>query len=396
MEKLKIIIGGFLGILPAGGVAWDYVQYPLGFSMLGHDVYYIEDTRLFPIYQSSGTAWDDASDCVNQLKNVMESFGLGDRWAYRDEASGNCFGMSMSQVKKLCSQADLFVNLSCSTCVRDEYLQIPKRVLIDTDPMFTQIQLATQQKFTRGESNIRNLVDAHNFHFTFGENIGHDDCQIPQQGFIWRSTRQPICMEHWAGTNPFRYPVNLTTIMNWTVGQDFIFADQSWGQKDIEFQKIISIPGYFKDLEFTIVANQKSPNNLDKMPTESISQYGWKILNPQEVTANWRQYRQFIYQSSGEFSVAKQTYVKANTGWFSCRSACYLASGKPVITQETGWSRTIPEGVGLFAFQDLSSALISIDKLLTNPAAQAFAAREIAEEYFDSRKVLNALLSQLN
>ena len=140
MKKLHIIVGGFIGVMPVGGVTWDYIQYPLGFSLLGHNVYYIEDTRLYPIYQKPGSNWDDCSASVEHLQKVMDHFGLKEKWAYRDEASGKCFGMTKEKIKEICKTADVFINISCSTFLRDEYLQIPARVLIDTDPMFTQIQ----------------------------------------------------------------------------------------------------------------------------------------------------------------------------------------------------------------------------------------------------------------
>ena len=148
MPKQTIIVGGFIGLLPAGGVTWDYLQYPLGFSLLGHDVYYIEDTRLYPVYQRAGSDWNDASSCIEHLKQVMKHFGFEDRWAYRDEASGKCFGLSEKKIESICAAADVFVNVSCSTFLRDEYLSIPVRILIDSDPMFTQIQYQTKQLFT--------------------------------------------------------------------------------------------------------------------------------------------------------------------------------------------------------------------------------------------------------
>src|SRR5262245_42636528 len=138
-KKLRIIVGGYIGLLPAGGITWDYVQYPVGFAELGHDVFYIEDTRVWPIYQTEGSDWGDCSSNISHLTSVMEAFGLQDRWAYRDEASGKCFGLSEERVQEVSRTADVFINISCSTFMRDEYRQIPARVLVDSDPMFTQI-----------------------------------------------------------------------------------------------------------------------------------------------------------------------------------------------------------------------------------------------------------------
>jgi hypothetical protein len=194
--RLRVVVGGFLGLPPAGGITWDYIQYPVGFAALGHDVFYIEDTRLWPIYQQDSTEKISCAANVEHLAHVMGAFGLAGQWAYRDEVSGDCFGMSRSALDEVCRTADVFVNISCPTFLRDEYRRIPARALIDSDPMFTQIQYATQEGFTAGETGIRGLVAGHTHHFTFGESIDEPDSRIPDTGVTWRPTRQPICLEH--------------------------------------------------------------------------------------------------------------------------------------------------------------------------------------------------------
>ena len=251
MKKLRIIVGGFIGVMPVGGVTWDYVQYPLGFSLLGHDVYYIEDTRLYPIYQKPGSNWDDCSASVEHLQKVMDHFRLKEKWAYRDEASGKCFGMTEQKIKETCKTADMFINISCSTFLRDEYLQIPARVLIDTDPMFTQIQYLSQQMFTPGEPGLRQMVDAHNYHFTFGENVNSSDCRMPHCGLQWRPTRQPVCLDYWKPKNGFDLNhSSFTTLMNWSAAKVLHYQNEEWGQKDIEFKKFYTIPTIVKTLHF--------------------------------------------------------------------------------------------------------------------------------------------------
>ena len=396
MEKLRIVVGGFIGLLQAGGVTWDYIQYPLGFKILGHDVYYIEDTRLYPIYQKPGSQWDDASSSIIHLQKVMEYFGMKDRWAYRDEASGNCFGLSEKQIKEICSTADVFINVSCSTFIRDEYMKIPTRVLIDSDPMFTQIQYASRQHFTPGESGIDKMIHAHNYLFTFGENIGSEDCLIPITGLNWRSTRQPICLEYWkvkslAKNNSLMF----TTLMNWAAGKKLKFLNNEWGQKDVEFEKFLHLPKRISGAYFSMVMNQTGGTERTFQP-EAVKDAGWSVLDPESYAGNWLTYQDFIYQSFAEFSVAKETYVKASTGWFSCRSACYLAAGRPVITQDTGWSKFIPSGEGLFAFNDMETACEAIKQVMADWEKHSFAARSVCEEFFDSRKVLGNLLEQLN
>lgn len=396
MKKLRIVVGGFLGILPAGGITWDYVQYPLGFSLLGHDVYYIEDTRLFPIYQKPGSNWDDASSCVQHLSKVMEYFGMGNRWAYRDEASGNCFGLSAQQVSRICKTADVFVNISCSTFLRDEYMKIPARVLIDSDPMFTQIQYLSQQMFTPGTPSLRQLVDGHNYLFTFGESIGTENCLIPDCNLKWIPTRQPVCLPYWKVNNcGSSSAFSFTTLMNWTAAKKLYYNGEEWGQKDVEFKKVFNLPQKVAPVCLSAVVNQTGGTD-QTFSKQSLEKAGWKILDPDSNAGSWQDYQHFIGNSFGEFSVAKETYVKGNTGWFSCRSACYLASGKPVVTQETGWSAHIPSGEGLFAFSDAAEASEAIRKVVAQSSMHSKKARAIAVEYFDSDKVLDHLLLSIN
>lgn len=394
MRRLRIVVGGFLGLFPAGGVVWDYVQYPLGLAQMGHDVFYIEDTRLYPVYQKPGSNWGDCSASVEHLKTVMESFGFADRWAYRDEASGRCFGMSLERVKQICAGADVFINISCSTYLRNEYRRIPVRALIDSDPMFTQIQYLTQQSFTPGEAGLREMVDGHTHWFTFGENIGRPHCRMPGCGLTWHPTRQPICLNHWPVMPiPDTKPATFTTLMNWSVDKKLFFEGETWGQKDVEFSKVETLPSRLPDTRLAMAVTR---NNAFTPEVENrLTGAGWQVLNPEQHAGDWQSYRRFIQQSTGEFSVAKETYVKGQTGWFSCRSACYLAAGRPVVTQDTGWSDYIPTGEGLFSFSNQAEAAAGVDRILTDPERHARVARELAEAYFDSKKVLGELLERL-
>lgn len=398
-ERLRIVVGGYVGLLPAGGVTWDYVQYPAGLAALGHDVYYVEDTRLWPIYQPSGSDWGDASASVAHLRRVMDAFDLSSRWAYRDEASGRTFGMSEEKIKEVCRTADVFINVSCSTYMRDEYRAIPVRALIDSDPMFTQIQYLSQQMFTPGEPALRDLVDAHNFHFTFGENVRGDDCRMPDCDINWRPTRQPVCLPHWRATAPPAVAANeisrpaYTTLMNWTAAPPLHHAGETWGQKDVEFRRFIELPDLAPGVALAVAVGQTGGAGEPFPASESLAA-GWRVLDPRDCAPDWRSYRSFIESSRGEFSVAKETYVKGRTGWFSCRSACYLAAGRPVVTQDTGWSKHLPEGVGLLAFDDVEGAARALRRVESDPARHSRAARAVAEEHFDSARVLTSLLAE--
>ena len=390
-SRLRIVVGGYLGLLPAGGVTWDYLQYPLGLAEMGCDVYYLEDTRLWPVYKDSGDA-SDASENVAHLAEVMQAFGLENRWAYRDEASAKCFGLSEPQLQAICRTADVFLNISCSTVMRDEYHRIPVRALVDSDPMFTQMQLQKGEGFTVGDSNLRELVDAHTHHFTFGESFGTSPCRIPDCGVHWHPTRQPITLRHWPVSAPPPPHAAYTTVMNWSSAPPVRWQGVDWGQKDVELLKILDLPASVPEISLAVAVGQTTGA---RFPTEQAARHGWTLLDPTCCAGDWRRYRNFIRGSRGELSVAKETYVKARTGWFSCRSACYLASGRPVVTQETGWSRHIPAGEGLFAFNDKAEAAEALRCIERDWDEHSRAARRIAEEHFASETVLRELLGNL-
>jgi hypothetical protein len=390
MDKLRIVIGGFIGLYPSGGVTWDYIQYPLGFHLLGHDVYYIEDTMQYSRYQSPGQNWDDPSDSVQYLKETMERFGLGERWAYRDIATGNCYGMSLTRVLEVCETADLFINISASTFLREEYLKIPKRALIDSDPMFTQVQDWDDSDPEKSLAEIKKVFSHYNYLFTFGENINAGDCKIPTYELTWIPTRQPVCLEHWHPDKKEKRTA-FTTVMNWSTRKKLIYLNEEWGQKDVEFEKIFQVPNQFRKAPFEIIVADSSK----KLDYQELANAGWKTYDPLEKINNIDDYRSFIESSLGEFSVAKETYVKSNSGWFSCRSACYLAAGRPVVVQETQWSKYIPSGAGLLSFSDTTSAINSLEAVFTDIEKHSKSAKEVAHEYFDSNKVLADMISRL-
>jgi hypothetical protein len=237
------------------------------------------------------------------------------------------------------------------------------------------------------------MVNAHTHHFTFGENIRAEDCRIPDCGLEWIPTRQPICLAHWPVTPlPTHQQAAYSTIMNWTAADPVAYEGEIWGQKNVEFLRYMTLPEAVPTIPLSVAVGQTTGQAF---PAAAAQRHGWQILDPMQHAPNWRSYQMFIQQSRGEFSVAKETYVKARTGWFSCRSACYLASGRPVVTQDTGWSRYLPHSQGLFAFQDRESAIESLNQIEADPHLHAQAARQIAEDCFDSNRVLRQLLHQL-
>jgi len=390
-KKPTIIVGGFLGLINAGGAVWDYIQYPLGLHLMGYDVYYIEDTRLYPFYSDD---WQNSEPTINRLKKIMDDFGLGDRWVYRDEVTNKIYGKTMQEYLEICKRAEIFINVSCANVMREEYLEIPNRLLIDSDPMFTQIQLISNQSFTSDKSELEELVALHTHHFTFGENINGSDCLIPKTSFKWQTTRQPVCLKYWKNEKTISSNAPFTTLMNWKAGKVLVFNGKEWGQKDLTFPLIKDLPFACKEETFKIAVSQTgAKKNFEDM--ESLKNKAWEIVSPEIASGNHLIYQAFINNSKGEISVAKETYVKAKTGWFSCRSACYLAAGRPVVTQDTAWSNYYPTGEGLFAFNHPSEAIDAIDAISSNWDFHSKRAREIAHEFFDYKLVLSNMLQSI-
>ena len=390
MEKLRIIVGGYLGLYPTGGATWDYIQYPLGLKLLGHDVYYFEDTAVYPMYQADGNKWDDCSDTVKYIRNAMENVGLADRWAYKDVRTKEWFGLPQSKVEEIFSTADIFINVSSSTYVTEKYFKIPKRILIDTDPMFTQVEFL--EMMNGGDSHRLQNFMSHNYFFTFGLNMHKANCHIPTLGLKWHTTKKPICTALWNKNSNTTTEKKFSSILNWIERPSFEYKNESWGQKNIVFKVFEPLPHLFPDANFQLIVNT-TKNGEAVSAMEKLKAKGWNVINPNDTITDMDKYNSFIQNSYAEFSITKETYIKSNSGWFSGRSACYLAAGKPVITQDTQWSKYIRSGNGLFGCNNLESAREAIKEVNGDYAKHSKAAKEIAYDFFESGKVLNDILS---
>lgn len=379
---MRTVVTGLIGQFPFGGVVWDYVQYVLGFRALGHDVYYLEDSGSWPYDPVNKTVSEDCSYNVRFLQSVFGEFGIGDRWIYRNAADGSFHGAGEAVARELLREADLLVNVSTAGWFEDMEVSVKHRMLIDGDPMFTQITLLEEP-----DSAYSARLREHDSHFTFGLKIGDPDCKVPETGIVWKPTLQPVALDQWPEA-PDGHNGEFSTIMNWCS-----YAPKSWqgriyGQKDLEFEKYIDLPRH-TDQPFTLAMGQGLGL---KRPDKLLAEMGWKILEPQEVTPDHHSYRSFIRDSKAEWSIAKQAYVSAHTGWFSCRSACYLAAGRPVVVQDTGWSEKLPHGAGLLPFSNTAECVEAIKQVNLDYAAHRKAAREFAHEYLDAQKVCRKLL----
>jgi len=381
-SSLRIIVTGFIAEHPIGGMTWHYLQYLIGLARLGHDVYYFEDTGRIP--SSPVDKWS-ATNCmfnVDYLSNVMSHFGLSDRWAYCFYLGPKWFGLSDEKRRAVINSADLVLNVSGSLAQPQNYRQVPLLIFVDTDPVFNQLKLV------QGNTSFRNQVDIHDVHFSFGEQFSKTI--LAATGHYWRPTRQPIVLSEWRQTMPRRKV--FTTVMNWMVKKSpFLHAGQIYGQKDIEFMRFLELPGRVVPtvMELALTLGKEGIN-----PREQLVEKGWRVVDPLQVCPDYYSYRKYIESSMAEWSVAKNGYVQGKSGWFSERSACYLAAGRPVIVQDTGFPGILPVGEGLLPFTDIEEAVAAIHEVVAHYPRHARAARAIAEEYFDSDKVLNRLINE--
>lgn len=385
---MRIVVTGLIGQYAFGGVTWDYIQYVLGFRALGHDVWYLEDSANWaydPVKQEPSA---DCSHNVSYLERIMREFDLGDRWIYRNEPDGRYHGVADErEAEKILSEADVLANVSGACWLRPITAGVKTKLFLDGDPMFTHIKL------TRGSADYLDRVRAHDHHFTFGLNVGQPGCRVPLAGLQWRPTVQPIALEWWEKTLMPPAACHTadgawTTVMNWASYKPEEFEGETYGQKDIEFLHYADLPS--RTPEKFVLAMGQGPGK--SRPTEYLESQRWKIIEPDIHLPDYASYHDFLSNSKAEWSIAKNGYVKSHSGWFSCRSACYLAAGKPVVVQDTGWSDHLPSGDGVLAFRTMEEAVTAIDTVAKNYSHHCEAARTYAREYFDAAKVCADLL----
>lgn len=391
-DKLRIIVSGLVGLYPVGGVAWDYLQYLIGFSRLGHEVYYHEDTWNWPyqpIQNQHVSTGHYSAEFINDYFKIYAP-KLCDNWHYIHMREKS-FGIDPGKFRNICNTADLYINVS-GACFIPEYLS-PKcmKVFLDTDPGYNQILLSERYDWSDNIERWSEIVSNHDQFFTYAENINGPDCIIPKLGFNWKTTRMPIVTDLWNNDSAgLFYPeAPWTTIMSW---KDFkgklIYKGKEFKSKGIEFEKILDLPRYTD-------ASLKIAVGGAKAPLELLKKYGWEVIDGPKATLTPKRYHEFIQKSRGEISVAKQVYVDTRSGWFSCRSACYLSAGRPVITQDTGFGKFLDTGKGLFPFNTIEDVISSMETVNSNYKQNTSAAREIVESYFKAETVLNKLIEDL-
>jgi hypothetical protein len=385
--KTKIVLLGTMSKMPVAGIVYLTMQYMVGLKRLGYDPYYVEAHARTPSMLMASPEDDSAMLAASFIAETMAQFGIGgDRWAFHAlHADGRCYGLSESQLADLYQSAALILNLHGGTLPLPEHYQTGRLVYLGTDPVQHEIDI---------HHNVQETIDylePHCAFFTWGENYGNPDCLVPLlDRFKFKPTRQPVVNDLWhhfgTGTNKA-----FTTIGNWHQPWRTVELDgetYTWS-KHFEFMKFLDLP------RRTAQPFELALANFEPADRAMLEEHGWRVRESLPISADITTYRDYIGTSRGEFTVAKDQNVRLRSGWFSDRSATYLAAGRPVITQETGFSNILPTGEGLFGFSTVDEALDAVDRINADYTRHSIGAYGVARDYFDHEVVLTRLLADV-
>ena len=384
-RRSRVIVAGYFVRFPIGGYVWQALHYLLGFARLGCEVLFYEDSAYYPLAfdPQSGSSGEDYAFGVERLDEVLGEFGLRGRWVFWDVRRNEFHGLSREETHRRFADADVLVNLAGVNRL-GEWRLPSARIYLDIDPAFTQIRLEN------GDVQLRELLAEHNLFFTFGENVGTPRSPLPTGGFEWRPSRPPVVCDLWDGVPP---PVSreaaFTTIGKWdTVDRDLEFCGVRYHwRKSLAWRKFLDLPMQTGETLELAMDVEQIPEDL-----EAVTARGWVVRSPLAISADPFAYRRYVQDSKGEFSAAKDMNVRLRSGWFSDRSACYLAAGRPVVVEDTGFGDVLQTGRGLFAVRGLEDAVEAFSAIRADYAAHATAARAIAREAFEATRVLPPLL----
>ena len=383
---MRVVVTGLIATYPVGGVAWDYLQYVHGLAALGHDVTYLEDTGQWVYSPRLMTFTEDCADNLAYLARVLGEGRVRVPWAFRD-SRGAVHGLDHTALLQACRDADLFLNVSGSGWLRDEYRGHGVHAYIDTDPCYSQAKLAAADAGT-ADPQVREsaaMIRRHDVFFSFAENLGQPECLIPTMGLTWHPTRHPIVLADWPWSEP---PADgaFTTVMSWKIDvTPPALGGRVYGGKDVEFAKVMALPSR-TTMSLEIALSGAAPR-------DQITAAGWRVRDARDVSATPAAYQRYLAGSRGELSVAKEAYVATRSGWFSTRSASYLALGRPVVIQDTGLATHYPLGDAILPFDDLDGAAAALLEVEHDYARRCRQARAIAAELLAAERVLGRLLA---
>lgn len=368
-----------------GGNAWVVLSWILGLKKLGFQVCFVEQISRESCVDATG-ATAAFEDCVNlaYFNQVAEEFGLSNAAALIYDNGKQIHGMTFAELLEFAEAADLLINITGHLTLEPLMRRLRRKAYVDLDPGFTQFWHATGDTGPR----LRN----HDFYFTVGENIGTPACTIPTGEIRWRPIRQPVVLNYWPISREGDRD-RFTTVATWRGPYGAIqYGSRTFGLKVHEFRKFIELPE---------LVQQTFEIALDIHPAEEkdlnlLHSYGWQLVDPKVVAPDPAAFRRYVQGAGAEFSVAQGVYVETESGWFSDRTVRYLAAGKPALVQDTGFSRNYPVGDGLVSFRTLKQAIAGAERIARDYESHSRAARDLAEAYFDSDKVLGRLVEEVD
>jgi hypothetical protein len=387
LRQKKIVLLGMLTRMPVAGAIWGTVQYLIGFRRLGYDVYYVEAHARTPGTLMENDDDDSSALAAAFIDRVMRHFDLGgDHWAFHAlHDDGRCYGLTEGQLKELYRSAALIINHHGGTVPLPEHSATGRLIYLETDPVELEIGLY---------DNVQEAIDflePHVAFFTWGLNYGHPDCRVPlPDRFPFRMSPPVVVPDLWPAYRGGPADI-FTTVGNWKQpGHHVVFRGEvyEWS-KHYEFLKFIDLP------RRTDQAFELALASYDEEDKALLEGHGWKVRDALGFSPDLETYARYLGGSRGEFTVAKDQNVRLRSGWFSERSAQYLAAGRPVITQETGFSNALPTGRGLFAFSTMEEILQAVEAVNSAYPQHCRAASELAQKYFSYDVVLPRLLSEV-
>jgi hypothetical protein len=361
-----------------GGATWAVLQYVLGLRNLRHDVFLIEPVAAKSIRPDGASL--EASTNARYFHDVVKRFKLEGRAALLRQETQETIGLRYDELMRTAASTDLLINISGMLTDSPLFDAIDARVYLDLDPAFNQLWHAVEGVDIR--------LDGHTHYVTVGTAIGTAACKIPTCGRSWLATLQPIVLGEWPMTRG-NADAPWTTVGNWRGYGSIEYEGVLFGQKAHSLRRFLSVPRRTADrfvLALAIHAGEVSDLN-------ALAEHGWCLADPAAVAGTPDDYQAFIQRSKGEFGIAKSGYVAAQCGWFSDRSVCYLASGRPVLAQDTGFDGVLPTGEGLIAFSTEDEVIAGIEAINSDYTRHAKAARNLAVEYFEADRVLRRLLT---
>lgn len=379
--RRTIVVSGMIAADPwQGGATWAVLQYVLGFRRLGWEVFFVEPIPPAAI-RPIGASLEE-SDNARYFRQVLARFGLQDSATLLLADTRQTFGLSYNRLLEVSRQSGVLLNISGLLRDQELFSHIPVRVYLDLDPAFNQLWSVAQ--------NVDMRYRGHTHFVTIGQRIGEPDCAVPTCGIHWLKTWQPVVLDYWPPAGRIEQD-GFTTVANWRGYGSIEHQGVMYGQKAHSLRPLFSLPRRTSE-KFMLALGIHPGETRD---IQALKENGWQLIDPGCVASTPCSYQRFLQSSKAEFGIAKSGYVASGCGWFSDRSVCYLASGRPVVAQETGFSRHLPTGAGLFAFSSAEEVLQAVEELRLDYPRHSASARAIAVEHFDSDKVLKSLLRKV-